>query len=164
MVSAGGDVDAYGFSLEGAQFFSLPGNMIFSLEGALRTVDGGDKVPIFERLFLGGANNLRGFDYRDVGPKDENGEPIGGLTSAYATAELTFPIIEKVRGAVFYDVGMVSGDSYDWGGDINSDVGIGLRLYFLPTGPIRLDFGIPVQADEDNDSGGQFNFNLGYRF
>ncbi|HSI64508.1 MAG TPA: BamA/TamA family outer membrane protein, partial [Candidatus Saccharimonadia bacterium] len=164
MVSAGGDVDAYGFSLEGAQFYSLPGNMIFSLEGALRTVDGGDKVPIFERLFLGGANNLRGFEYRDVGPRDENGEPIGGLTSAYASAELTFPIIEKVRGAVFYDVGMVSGDSYDWGGDINSDVGIGLRLYFLPTGPIRLDFGIPVQADEDNDSSGQFNFNLGYRF
>ncbi len=163
MVSAGGDVDAYGFSLEGAQYFSLPGNMIFSLEGALRSVDG-DDVPIFERLFLGGANNLRGFDYRDVGPKDENGEPIGGLTSAYGTAELTFPIIEKVRGAVFYDVGMVSGDSYDWGGDINSDVGIGLRLYFLPTGPIRLDFGVPVQADEDNDSSGQFNFNLGYRF
>ncbi|RBP47426.1 Beta-barrel assembly machine subunit BamA [Roseimicrobium gellanilyticum] len=163
MVSAGGDVDAYGFSLEGAQYFSLPYNMIFSLEGALRAVDG-DDVPIFERLFLGGANNLRGFDYRDVGPKDENGEPIGGLTSAYMSAELTFPIIEKVRGAVFYDVGMVSGDSYDWGGDVNSDVGIGLRLYFLPTGPIRLDFGIPVQADEDNDSSGQFNFNLGYRF
>lgn len=163
MVSAGGDVDAYGFSLEAAKFFALPGNMIFSLEGAIRSVDG-DDVPIFERLFLGGANNLRGFDYRDVGPKDENGEPIGGLTSAYATAELTFPLIEKVRGAVFYDVGMVSGDSYDWGGDVNSDVGIGLRLYFLPTGPIRLDFGIPVQADEDNDSSGQFNFNLGYRF
>ena len=164
MIAAGGDVEAYGFNIEGAKFFSLPHKMIFSLEGAIRAVDGGDKVPIFERLFLGGANNLRGFEYRDVGPKDENGEPLGGLTSAYATAELTFPIIEKVRGAVFYDVGMVSGDSYDWGGDINSDFGFGLRLYFLPTGPIRLDFGIPVQADEDNDSGGQFNFNLGYRF
>ena len=59
---------------------------------------------------------------------------------------------------------MISAGSYDWGGDINSDFGFGLRLFFLPTGPIRLDFGIPVQADEYNDSGGKFNFNIGYRF
>lgn len=159
----GGDVEVFGASIEGAQYVSLPYDMIFSVEGAIRAADG-DDVPIFERLFLGGANNLRGFDYRDVGPKDENGEPLGGQTSAYASLELSFPIIEKVRGAVFYDVGMVSGDSYDWGGEVNSDFGIGLRLFFLPTGPIRLDFGVPVQSDEYNDSGGKFNFNLGYKF
>lgn len=161
----GGDVEVFGTSLEASQYVSLPYDMIFSVEGAIRTADGADETtPIFERLFLGGANNLRGFDYRDVGPKDENGEPLGGETSAYASLELSFPIIEKVRGAVFYDVGMVSGDSYDWGGEVNSDFGIGLRLFFLPTGPIRLDFGIPVQSDEFNDSGGKFNFNLGYKF
>ncbi len=161
----GGDVEVFGTSLEASQYVTLPYDMIFSVEGALRTAEGsGDSTPIFERLFLGGANNLRGFDYRDVGPKDENGEPLGGQTSAYASLELSFPIIEKVRGAVFYDVGMVSGDSYDWGGEVNSDFGIGLRLFFLPTGPIRLDFGVPVQSDEFNDSGGKFNFNLGYKF
>jgi outer membrane protein insertion porin family len=121
-------------------------------------------VPIFERLFLGGANNLRGFDYREVGPKDEFGEPLGGLTSAYASVEYSAPVIEKVRAAVFYDVGMVSTDSYDWGGDLNSNVGIGLRLMLPAIGMIRLDYGIPVQADERNDSSGQFNFNLGYKF
>lgn len=163
----GGDVDVYGFRFDAAQYVNLPFDMIFSVEGSVRTVDnwgGGDRVPIFERLFLGGANNLRGFDYREVGPKDADGEPIGGKTSAYASLELSFPIIEKIRGAVFYDVGMVSGDSFDWGGDVNSDVGIGLRLFFLPTGPIRLDFGVPVSSDEFNDSSGQFNFNIGYRF
>lgn len=163
----GGDVAVYGFSLEAAQYIHLPFDMIFSIEGAARTVDtwgDGDRVPIFERLFLGGANNLRGFDYRDVGPKDERGEPIGGRSSAYATLEMSFPVIEKIRGAVFYDVGVVSGDSFDTGGDVNSDVGIGLRLFFLPTGPIRLDYGIPISSDEYNDSSGQFNFNIGYRF
>lgn len=161
----GGDVDVYGFRMEAAQFYHLPYDMIFSVEGGIRTVDsnGGD-VPIFERLFLGGANNLRGFEYRDVGPMDENGEPIGGKTSFNASFELSFPIVEKVRGAVFYDVGMVSAGSYDLGGDIHSDVGIGVRLFFLPTGPIRLDFAVPVQANEENDSGGKFNFNIGYRF
>ena len=132
------------------------------MEGAIRKVNG--DAPIFERLFLGGANSLRGFKYRDVSPKDENGESLGGDTSYYLTAEMSFPIIEKVRGAIFYDIGEVSGGPGKFGGGMNSDVGFGLRLFFLPTGPIRLDFGIPVTSDEFNDSSGQFNFNLGYRF
>jgi outer membrane protein insertion porin family len=159
----GGDVDVYGINVSGSQFFLLPWDTIFSIEGSFRTVDGSGTVPIFERLFLGGANNLRGFQFREVGPKDELGEPIGGQTSAYASFEYTFPIVEKVRGAVFYDVGVVSGDSFDFGGDVNSNIGVGLRL-FLPIGPVRVDFGVPVQADEFNDSGGQFQFNVGYKF
>jgi len=58
------------------------------------------------------ANNLRGFKYRDVGPKDDTGEPLGGDTAWYGTVELNFPIFgerdePKLRGAVFYDVGKV---------------------------------------------------------
>jgi outer membrane protein insertion porin family len=162
----GGDADVWGINLQATQFFNLPFDTILSIEGAFRTVDtlgSGDRVPIFERLFLGGANNLRGFDFREVGPKDETGEPVGGLSSAHAAVEYTFPIVEKVRGAVFYDIGMVSDSSFDWGGDINSNFGVGLRL-FLPIGPIRVDFGVPVQSDEFNDSSGQFHFNVGYKF
>jgi outer membrane protein insertion porin family len=162
----GGDADVYGINITGSQYFSLPFDTILSVEGSVRAVDSfDDSVPIFERVFLGGANNLRGFDYREVGPKDENGEPIGGLTSAYASVEYSAPVIEKVRAAVFYDVGTVSVDSFDvGGGDLNSNIGIGLRLYLPAIGAIRLDYGIPVQADERNDSSGQFNFNLGYKF
>lgn len=158
----GGDVDVYGINLQATQYIHLPWDTILSFDGSIQTVDG-DDVPIFERKFLGGANNLRGFDYRDVGPKDETGEPLGGQTAAYFSVEYTFPIMEKIRGAVFYDVGCVSEDSFDIGGEVNSNVGIGLRLY-LPIGPIRVDFGIPVQSDEFNDSGGKFNFNVGYKF
>jgi outer membrane protein insertion porin family len=159
----GGDVDVYGLNVQATQYLHLPGDTILSLDGSIRTVDGSGKVPIFERQFLGGANNLRGFDFRDVGPKDENGEPLGGQTAAYFSVEYTFPIMEKIRGAMFYDVGAVSSDSFDVGGEVNSNVGIGLRLY-LPIGPIRVDFGIPVQSDEFNDSSGKFNFNVGYKF
>jgi len=115
------------------------------------------------RVFLGGANNLRGFDFRDVGPRDINGEAIGGLTSGFASAEVTVPIIQKVRGALFYDVGVVSADEFSFDGDVNSDWGVGLRL-FLPVGPIRLDYAFPISTDEFNDSSGRFNFNIGYRF
>ena len=161
----GGDVDVYGLNASAIQFFNLPGDAIVSIQGSVNTVDptSGDEVPIFERLFLGGANTLRGFDFRDVGPKDERGEPIGGRTSVFFSTELTFPVIENVRGALFYDAGLVSEDSYSFSGDFNSNVGIGIRLY-LPIGPIRLDYGYPLQSDEFNDNSGRFNFNIGYQF
>ena len=72
-------------------------------------------VPLYDRLFLGGSNNLRGFRFRDVSPKDFNGEPIGGQSMARGTVELTFPIIEKARGAIFYDAGFVNPDPWDFG-------------------------------------------------
>ena len=163
----GGNTDIYGWDIEGAKYFLLPGDTILTLNGEVASVNtwaGGDRVPIFDRLYLGGANNLRGFRFRDVGPKDEDGEPIGGQTLARATVEYTFPIVEKVRGAVFYDVGFVNRDAYDFSaGTINSDVGVGVRLD-LPIGPVRIDYGIPVQADADNDGGGKFQFNIGYQF
>jgi outer membrane protein insertion porin family len=108
---------------------------------------------------------MRGFAYRDVGPKDSRGEPIGGQSLARFTVEYTFPIVERVRGAFFYDVGFVNRDAYDFGsGDVNSDFGFGLRLEIPALGPVRLDYGIPIQSDDNNDSSGRFNFNIGYQF
>ena len=71
-------------------------------------------VPIYDRLYLGGSNNLRGFRFRDISPKDFNGQPIGGQSMARGTVELTFPIIEKARGAIFYDAGFVNPDPWDF--------------------------------------------------
>jgi outer membrane protein insertion porin family len=162
----GGDTDIYGFDLEGSKYFLLPWDTILTINGELASVStwaDGDRVPIFDRLFLGGANNLRGFKYRDVSPKDEDGEPIGGSSLWRMTVEYTFPIVDKVRGAVFYDVGAVGQGSYDFNGDVNSDVGFGVRLD-LPIGPVRIDYGIPIQSDRYNDSSGKFNFNIGYQF
>jgi outer membrane protein insertion porin family len=186
----GGDVQIYGFDLEGSQYFHLPWDMILLINGEIATVDVWNQpkthtvdvliipepgaspspvpvevsnVPIYERLYLGGSNNLRGFPFREVGPKDQFGEPIGGNSMARATLELTFPIIEKARGAIFYDTGFVNGGAWSFGFDhMASDVGVGLRLD-LPIGPLRIDYGYPIQRDGYN-GGGQFNFSVGYQF
>jgi outer membrane protein insertion porin family len=162
----GGDVQIYGWDLEGSQYFRLPKDTILLINGEIATVSqwgSGNQVPIYERLFLGGSNNLRGFPFREVGPKDENGEPVGGQSMARATFEWTFPIIEKARGAVFYDMGFVNSDAWSFGfNHMASDVGIGIRLD-LPIGPLRLDYGYPVMRDGYN-GGGHFNFNVGYQF
>ncbi len=163
----GGDVQTYDVGLSGATYFSFPFDTVLKLEGALESINewGSDRVPIFQRKFLGGANNLRGFDYRDVGPRDENDEPLGGNTSAYFTAEYNFPLFWKFRGIVFADIGMVSSDFLDFGGDWNSDVGVGVHLYgIMPNAPIRIEVGFPVMSDDYNDNGARFNFNIGAKF
>lgn len=166
----GGDVQVYGANFGGQQYFNLPGDTILSFEGMFRTVDnwGGSRVPIFERLFLGGANNLRGFNYRQAGPKDATGEALGGGTSIYATSEFSVPVHitsntdKSPRVVVFGDIGSIGTSTMDVGGDVFSDVGIGLRL-FLPVGPIRVDYAVPVAKDQFTGSG-RFQFNMGYKF
>jgi outer membrane protein insertion porin family len=162
----GGDTQIYGVDLEARQYFHLPKDTILVFSGEIATVDtwgSGDRVRIFDRLFLGGSNDLRGFDFRDVSPRDINGEPLGGQSKAQFTIEYTVPLIEKARAAIFYDTGFVNAAPWDFSTNhIVSDYGIGLRLD-LPIGPIRIDYGIPLQKDVNKGSG-KFNFNVGYQF
>lgn len=159
LVGAAGVVEAFGDS----QGSGLPFSDTNIVTGVSRSGFAND-VPIFDRLFLGGANTLRGFDYRKVGPKDAFGEPIGGNTYVHATVEYTFPIIEKVRGAVFFDVGEVREQAYSFAiDDLRSDIGIGVRLN-LPVGPLRLDYGYPIKTDDLSGTSGKFQFSVGYQF
>ncbi len=162
----GGTTDDYGFNLEGAQYFLLPYDTILTFVGQVGVVDtwaDGDDVPIYNRLYLGGANNLRGFKFRDASPKDENGDPIGGRSLWRATVEVTVPVVDKVRAAAFFDVGSVDESAYSFSGTVNSDVGLGVRLD-LPIGPVRIDYAFPIQKDRFTSDSGRFNFNIGYQF
>ena len=178
----GGDVQIYGFDADVAQYFLLPYDIILLLNGETASVvdwstNSETIVPIFDRLYLGGANNLRGFRFRDVEPKDFEGNPVGGNTLSRWTIEFTFPVIERVRFAVFYDGGYVNPGSWEYGpvrvpvvgvpgkfsGGLNQDVGVGVRLN-LPIGPLRLDYGYPVQEDSFSSRSGQFQFSVGYQF
>jgi outer membrane protein insertion porin family len=163
----GGTESIYGFDVEASKYWHLPWDTILVVNAEVAGVDAWKNrdrlVKIYDRLFLGGSNNLRGFDYRDVGPKDRNGEPLGGQSMARTTVEFTFPIIEKARGALFYDHGFVNTNPWDYNfNNLASDIGFGIRLD-LPIGPLRIDYGIPI-LKAGNKGGGKFNFNVGYQF
>jgi len=165
-----GQTDIYKFQIDAQKFFPLPYDMIFQLNGSTGIANNyGDTsfVPIFERYFVGGSRSVRGFDNQMVGPVyPGTTEPTGGDTYGYMNFELTYPIIDRVRGAIFYDAGFVEPDFADYGHvlrDYDSAVGIGLRLN-LPIGPLRFDYGVPVKSDPWNTSSGKFSFDVGYQF
>lgn len=161
----GGDQDLYIVQLRSSQYISLFFDHVLNIRVQASVVEefgDSDRVPIFDRLFLGGARTVRGFDYRDVGPKDEDGEPIGGKTLGYATVEYNIPVLDKFRLAGFYDIGMVWPEAYKVDSTLNSAVGVGLRLD-IPGFPLRFDYGWPLEADEFNDKpSGRFSFMIGY--
>ncbi|MEI7927278.1 MAG: outer membrane protein assembly factor, partial [Verrucomicrobiales bacterium] len=166
----GGDVDTITLDVQGQKHWNLWWDSILSVSGEIAFVDSvkSNPVPIFERMFLGGGRTLRGFEFRDVGPRDEvTGEVIGGQSLAYLSTEYTVPIIENVRAAVFYDMGFVNSGSWDASvSDLYGDVGFGIR-FKLPISPLplSLDYAIPVQSpDAKADKGGQFNFSLQSNF
>ena len=79
-------------------------------------------MPFYDRYYLGGLYSLRGFKYRNIGPRDPSyypgnpdqmpDEPIGGDSYWFGSLEYSIPILEKengvgVRFALFYDAGAV---------------------------------------------------------
>jgi len=121
-------------------------------------------VPFYDKYFLGGPQTLRGFEYREVGPKDPNGEPLGGKSYGFLSLEYSFDVVKPVRFAFFYDAGFVNADAYDFNpASYNDNFGFGLRL-FVAGAPLSLDFGIPLTTDKFNKKGSQFNFSFGTRF
>lgn len=165
----GADIDYYRLELRGAQFFPIfrPQTQVIGIlarGGVVQNYGDSPRVPFYDRYFLGGPNTLRGFEFRDVGPKDAFGEPIGGKSYGFLSIEYSLDIVSPIRFAVFYDAGFVNRGAYDFNpANYNDNWGFGLRL-FVAGAPLSLDFGIPLTTDRFNDRGNQFNFSFGTRF
>jgi outer membrane protein insertion porin family len=165
----GGTLDIYHLEFRGSQFFPLFQTQAQSLAviGRAGVVDSYGRtknLPYFEGQFLGGPYSLRGFENRDVGPKDQSGTSLGGKSYGMFTLEYSADVVSPVRFAIFYDAGFVNTDAYDFTpGGYNDDFGVGLRL-FIAGAPLSLDYGIPLTHDRFNNKGGQFNFSFGTRF
>lgn len=182
-----GDQTFYKLELKTAWFFPSPlvrlspslfSGHVIEVDGHIGTAKGlsGGNVPFYDRYFLGGIYDLRGFKYRDIGPREPNPfpggsdfiEPVGGDSFWYGTVEYSLPIFEKDNGiglrfAIFYDIGSVGNGPYSFSGNFDDDAGVGIRINIPQIGPLRLDYGIPITHDRYNGSSGQFQFSAGYQ-
>ncbi len=166
----GSTVETYSAGIGGSAYYNSIWDSIFSINFGVETVDTVDSnevVPLFERCYLGGPNNLRGFRFRDVGMVDEaiaGDETMGGNTSAFVQLEVTVPVVETVRFAAFVDAGFVNADSFDFDtGAISADYGFGLRIN-LPMGPLAVDYAIPFKTGNAIERSGQFQFYVDYKY
>jgi outer membrane protein insertion porin family len=174
-----GQTNIYKFQADVQKYILLPYDLILMIgasTGNVENYDNSTQVPLFDRFFIGGSRSVRGFHNRDTGPVDSNSEPLGGDTMGYQNTELSFPIMDRVRGAVFNDVGFLDPDAFTYGrifknnpypnatGELTASVGVGLRLD-LPIGPLRLDYAKPyVDQGYNHTNWGRFDFDVGYQF
>ncbi len=112
------------------------------------------KLPIDTRKFLGGANSVRSFPDREMGPTF-NDLPLGGTNWWIANAEYVHTIYGPVRGVAFLDAGALDGET-------EVAAGLGLRID-LPVGPVRLEYGRSLTQDQ-NEPSGAFHFAIGTTF
>ena len=139
---------------------------VVSRVGSVAPYGDSDVVPFYDRFYLGGPDTLRGFDHRDVGPrdKDDEDESIGGNSYGMVSFEYSFRVAEPLGLVVFYDWGFVNEGEYDFSpSDYADNWGVGARIIMMGS-PLKLDLGIPITSPDGQGGGTQFNFSFGTRF
>lgn len=172
----GFDMDFYDVGLQTTTFIPLWFGHVLNLRTRVEFVEpfgDTDEVPLSERLFLGGGRTLRGFRYRDVGPKvirpieDTDryvDRPYGGQSLFMANAEYTVPVVKAIRIGFFYDTGNVWSEQYKVNlGDLASSAGLGLRLD-VPGFPIRIDRAWALKMDDNFTDEDKWVIWIGYDY
>ena len=144
--------------------------------GAAHAYGNSTQVPYSEQFYVGGANSVRAFTVRSIGPGSYKAPPgqqedyfdRTGTFKFEANVEYRFPIFGPVHGAVFLDAGnvwLLKSDPMRPGGtlrastflrDLALGTGVGLRVDISML-VIRGDLGIGIHAPYDTGHGGYYN-------
>jgi outer membrane protein insertion porin family len=139
------------------------------VNGEVGFADGlrGKPLPFFKNFYAGGVGSVRGYETATLGPRDLNGDVLGGDRRFVFNAEALFPLPgykeKNVRLGVFFDMGNV------WGpgekikmGDVRMSTGIAVS-WDSPVGPLRFSLAQPIR-DQPGDKVEKFQFQLGKIF
>lgn len=167
------DLQYYRLSHQQTWYFPLSKAFTLMLNGEVGYADGYGKtstLPFFQNFYMGGLGSVRGYENGSVGPKDTNGDFLGGTTKVVGNVELLFPFPgmrdnKSVRTSVFFDVGSlwdsnVSGSSPSEGLRYSSGAAL---TWLSPMGPMKFSYAVPLKKKE-GDSRQAFQFQLGTVF
>ena len=134
------------FMIGSKYLLPLGGNGRFRLAGdlGLAAVEDFEKYPLSLRFFAGGDSSIRGYDYKSLGPENEEGDVVGGKNVLVLSGEYDHRITEHWVLAGFVDGGNAFNDTLD---EINVGAGVGFR-WLMDFGSLRVDFAWPVTDDD----------------
>ena len=155
------------YILDHRHFWPWKWDTVFSIHGQVGYVHayGGKEIPLDERFFLGGINTLRGFENREVGPRNPlTGDYTGGDKEADFNFEFVFPLVKDIglKGVTFFDIGNAWGEDEDFFEKWRYSVGAGIR-WMSPMGPLRLEWGYNLDPYDWEDNS-KFEFMIGRFF
>jgi outer membrane protein insertion porin family len=129
---------------------------------AMRQQSADTPIPVTEKFYMGGQGTIRGFPEDNLGPKNEDGEAIGGNERGFIQIEGRIPLFWIIGGVVFFDAGLLAdrppGINFS---ETAAGAGLGLRVR-SPIGIARIDAAAPL-TKRDSD-GIQITFGLGQEF
>ena len=168
----GSDLTYYKLSYAHRRYWPLFKDLIFSLNGEAAYGDsygGTSKLPFFRNYYAGGPSSVRGYKAYSIGPRDSQGEPLGGNAKMVGNAELLFPPpffaeSTSVRMAAFFDVGTVldlTTQSLDTK-EIRYSAGVGAS-WLSPLGALTFSLAKALKTDTQDESE-VFQFTLGTTF
>ena len=163
----GADLTYYRTNYQHQWYYPLTREYTLHFNGQIGYADGYDNkpLPFYKVFYLGGVNSVRGYETASIGPKDSNGDSLGGSRLLMANFEFLFPFPglgkdRSVRLSLFVDAGIV-GEKYDF--DLmRYSAGLGFN-WFSPVGPLRLSFGKALNPQPD-DRLQPIQFTLGTTF
>lgn len=134
----GSDTGLIQFIADGSAIFPLPWRLSFLIRGKLGMTAQNDPLsdlPPSVRFFAGGDTSVRGYSYQSLGPRDANGNVVGGKDLIVGGVELQRALFESWGVSAFFD----TGNAFDSFNDIRlfSGTGIGLH-YYTRIGAINL--------------------------
>lgn len=124
---------------------------------------GDGTLPFFKNFFLGGMNSVRGFDGNSIGPRDSNGDPMGGNVVESGSVGLILPPFfgDSIRTTVFVDTGNVYDNQFSLS-DFRASTGIEFE-WRSPIGPLAFSFAEPISSHSGDDKR-FFDFSVGTSF
>ncbi len=154
------DASYYKYLLSGGYIIPLsPSILALKVDlGSLRLYDG--DIPASYRFYTGGMHSNRAYGYRELGPTNSQGDPLGSDSVLETTAEYRFSIYGNFRGVVFNDNTFIGNSYYPDYDQGYYSAGLGLR-YSTPVGPIAIDFGFDI---EDPTEQYALHFHIGELF
>ncbi|ALB64151.1 Uncharacterized protein YtfM precursor [Cronobacter condimenti 1330] len=154
----GSDVDFVVLQAQNVWIRTLYDRHRFVARGNLGWIETNDfeRVPPDLRFFAGGDRSIRGYKYKSISPKDDDGKLTGASKLATGSLEYQYNVTGKWWGAVFVDSGEAVNDIKQ--SNFKTGAGVGVR-WQSPVGPIKLDFAVPVGDKEEH--GLQFYIGLG---